>query len=135
MSLSFFKKSKSKSKFNSISPNIILGFLDKNKSYLPHTNKTNEIIEDIERVKLILLHTKSKLKLYQTKTKEQNIPSISYKNLFTILKESTKNRYKIRNSPPFPANLLCYSIMYGNDGEKYESIKNKSGICSWKKIN
>jgi hypothetical protein len=96
---------------------------------------TNEIEEDIERVKLILLHTKSKLKLYQIKTKEQNIPSISYTTLCKILKDSTKNKYKIRNSPPFPANLLCYSIMHGNDGEKYESTKNKSGICLWKKIN
>jgi hypothetical protein len=45
-----------------------------------------------------------------------------------------KNKYKTRNSPPYPANENCNKIMIGNDGKKYKSISNKNGICSWKKI-
>ncbi len=48
--------------------------------------------------------------------------------------QTTKNKYKIRNSPPYPANENCNKIMVGNDGEKYKSVPNKNGICTWRKI-
>lgn len=39
-----------------------------------------------------------------------------------------------RKSPPYPANECCGEIYEGNDGNTWESIKNKKGICQWKKI-
>ena len=36
--------------------------------------------------------------------------------------KSYPNKYKIRNSPPYPANENCNKIMVGNDGEKYKII-------------
>ena len=39
-----------------------------------------------------------------------------------------------RKSPPYPANECCGEIYEGNDGNKWESIKNKKGVCQWKKI-
>jgi hypothetical protein len=48
--------------------------------------------------------------------------------------KSRPNKYKIRNSPPYPANENCNKIMVGNDGEKYKSVPNKNGICTWRKI-
>jgi hypothetical protein len=45
---------------------------------------------------------------------------------------STQKKYRDRDSPPFPANELCGSVIKGTDG-KYESVKNKKGVCSWKK--
>lgn len=48
--------------------------------------------------------------------------------------KTLKNKYKIRNSPPYPANENCNKIMTGNDGNKYKSTPNKNGICTWKKI-
>lgn len=46
----------------------------------------------------------------------------------------TLKKYKSRNSPPYPANQNCNKEMVGNDGNKYISIPNKNGVCSWKKI-
>jgi len=48
--------------------------------------------------------------------------------------KTLKNKYKIRNSPPYPANENCNKIMTGNDGNEYKSTPNKNGICTWKKI-
>jgi hypothetical protein len=48
--------------------------------------------------------------------------------------QTIKNKYKMRDSPPYPANENCNKIMVGNDGEKYKSVPNKNGICTWRKI-
>ena len=56
------------------------------------------------------------------------------KNQKTQKTQTIKNKYKIRNSPPYPANENCNKIMVGNDGEKYKSVPNKNGICTWRKI-
>jgi hypothetical protein len=48
--------------------------------------------------------------------------------------KKTKNKYKIRNSPPYSANENCNKIMIGNDGKKYKSVPNKNGVCTWRKI-
>ena len=39
-----------------------------------------------------------------------------------------------RKSPPYPANECCGEIYEGNDGNTYESVADKKGICKWKKI-
>ena len=39
-----------------------------------------------------------------------------------------------RKSPPFKANLCCGEIMTGNDGNKWESVPNVKGICTWKPL-
>tara|TARA_Y100000389_G_scaffold9587_2_gene8910 strand:- start:25 stop:1224 length:1200 start_codon:yes stop_codon:yes gene_type:complete len=39
-----------------------------------------------------------------------------------------------RKSPPYPANECCGETYEGNDGNTYESIANKKGVCQWKKI-
>jgi hypothetical protein len=44
------------------------------------------------------------------------------------------HKYEMRNSPPYPANDNCDKIMTGNDGNKYKSIPNKNGICTWRQI-
>ena len=48
--------------------------------------------------------------------------------------KTIKNKYKTRNSPPYPANENCNKIMIGNDGNEYKSVPNKNGICTWRKI-
>ena len=48
--------------------------------------------------------------------------------------EQTTKKYTSpkRKSPPFKANLCCDTIMFGNNGELWESVPNKKGICTWK---
>lgn len=59
---------------------------------------------------------------------------VSNKTQKTQKTQTIKNKYKIRNSPPYPANENCDKIMVGNDGEKYKSVPNKNGVCTWRKI-
>lgn len=56
------------------------------------------------------------------------------KNQKTHKTQTIKNKYKMRDSPPYPANENCDKIMVGNDGKKYKSVPNKNGICTWRKI-
>ena len=48
--------------------------------------------------------------------------------------KSTLEKYKTRNSPPFPANDYCNQKKKGNDGKMYISKPNKNNICSWKML-
>ena len=44
----------------------------------------------------------------------------------------TSKKYTSRKSPPYPANLCCGQEKTGNDGMDYMSVRNRSGICTWK---
>ena len=46
----------------------------------------------------------------------------------------TLKKYKLRKSPPFPANDFCNKKKKGNDGKMYISKPNKNNVCSWKLI-
>jgi hypothetical protein len=47
----------------------------------------------------------------------------------------TSPKYKKRNSPPYPANQCCGSMMKGNDGEMYISKEmSRAGHCRWVKL-
>jgi hypothetical protein len=46
----------------------------------------------------------------------------------------TTKKYLTRPSPPYPANKCCGKTMTGNDGAKYVSEPNVSGMCAWKKV-
>jgi len=78
----------------------------------------------------------------KTKTNPLSLNKIQRKQLTTKLKSvSTINRhsktlkkYKVRQSPPYPANENCEKKMVGNDGKMYISKPNKNNVCSWKKI-
>ena len=48
-------------------------------------------------------------------------------------KQTTK-KYTERKGPPYPANECCGKKKKGNDGNMYESVKNKKGVCRWQKI-
>jgi hypothetical protein len=79
------------------------------------------------------LKTKTKpLKLTsETRRKlTQKIELVSSVNKFS----KTLKKYKMRKSPPYPANQNCGKKMKGNDGNMYESVPNKNGVCSWKPI-
>ena len=45
----------------------------------------------------------------------------------------TQAKYRNRPSPAFPANECCDKTMKGNDGLMYKSVRNKKGICTWKR--
>jgi hypothetical protein len=45
-----------------------------------------------------------------------------------------QNSKKSRPSPPYSANECCGKTLTGNDGQKYKSKPNVSGICTWIKI-
>lgn len=45
-----------------------------------------------------------------------------------------QNSKKSRPSPPYSANQCCGKTLTGNDGQKYKSKPNVSGICTWIKI-
>ena len=68
------------------------------------------------------------------KTNKTNKTHKTHKLHKTHKPKTMKNKYEIRNSPPYPANENCNKIMVGNDGKKYESVPNKNGICTWRKI-
>jgi hypothetical protein len=55
---------------------------------------------------------------------------ISYANLLVIVQKAMTKKYKERDSPRFPANMLCGWILKGNDSQYYESISTKSS-CVW----
>jgi hypothetical protein len=44
-----------------------------------------------------------------------------------------QNSKKSRPSPPYSANDCCGKTLLGNDGQKYKSKPNVSGICTWVK--
>jgi len=46
----------------------------------------------------------------------------------------TTDKYANRPSPPFPANKHCGETKKGNDGNTYKSVKNKNGICAWRRV-
>jgi hypothetical protein len=72
-------------------------------------------------------------KMNSLKGKRINVNK-THKTHKPIKPQTIKNKYKIRNSPPYSANENCNKIMVGNDGEKYKSVPNKNGICTWRKI-
>ena len=47
--------------------------------------------------------------------------------------QSHLKKYRERPGPPYPANECCGSTKSGNDGLMYVSVRNKAGICTWKK--
>lgn len=49
------------------------------------------------------------------------------------MSKSVKNKYKMRPSPPYPAQERQNEILMGNDGNKYISLPDKNGIYKWKK--
>ena len=50
------------------------------------------------------------------------------------VKQTTKKYTSAkRKSPPYPANERCGEIYEGNDGNTYESVADKKGVCKWKK--
>jgi len=46
----------------------------------------------------------------------------------------TQAKYMNRPSPAYPANECCDKTMRGNDGLMYRSVRNKKGICTWKRV-
>lgn len=79
------------------------------------------------------LKTKSnplKLTASERKTMTKKMNDLKGKR---INPNNTRKKYRTRNSPPYPANDHCDEIMTGNDGNKYISVANKNGVCSWKK--
>ena len=46
----------------------------------------------------------------------------------------TSKKYRLRPSPPFPANQCRGQIMEGNDGLRYISSRNINGIHIWRKV-
>ena len=74
-----------------------------------------------------------KLNSLQRKTLTKKINSVSGKNAINNHSKTLK-KYKIRKSPPYPANEYCGKQLKGNDGNMYESKPNKNDVCSWKKI-
>jgi len=114
-----------------ISPRTVLAFLTKNPSMLPSIPNYGDytIEEDILRVRINLWHNKKRFDLYSNMT---GIREISESLLVDLLTESCKPRYRSRDSPPFPANKLCGSKLYGNDRKLYTSVKNSADVCSWK---
>jgi len=42
-------------------------------------------------------------------------------------------KYRSRPSPAYPANKCCNKMKTGNDGNLYRSVRNRSGICQWKR--
>ena len=49
------------------------------------------------------------------------------------VKQNTKNILLSKENHPHPANECCGEIYEGNDGNTYESVADKKGICKWKK--
>lgn len=49
------------------------------------------------------------------------------------VKKSTE-KYRMRNSPPYPANQCHNHTKTGNDGQLYMSSPNRNGIYTWKKL-
>jgi hypothetical protein len=74
-----------------------------------------------------------KLNSLQRKTLTKKINSVSGKNAINNHSKTLK-KYKIRKSPPYPANDNCNKTEIGNDGNMYISTPNKNKVCSWKKI-
>ena len=109
-----------------IHPKTVLAFLSKNPPYGDYTAE-----DDILRARIILWHDKKRHDLYATMP---GIKDISEKLLVELVTESRHAKYQTRDSPPFPANKLCGSKMYGNDKRMYVSQKNSAGICSWKHV-
>jgi hypothetical protein len=116
-----------------ILPTTILAFLSKNPSMLPSIPNYGDysIEEEILRARIVLWHDKKRHDLY---SKITGIKNISEKLLVEILKESRSEKYRTRDSPPFPANKLCGSKIHGNDKKLYISVKNSSGVCFWKRV-
>jgi hypothetical protein len=73
-----------------------------------------------------------KLNAKQRKMLTKKIKEVSKRNSINMNSKTLK-KYKIRNSPPYPANENCNKTMQGNDGNMYISKPNKNDICSWKK--
>jgi hypothetical protein len=70
----------------------------------------------------------------ERKNMTKKMQELKGKRSKTHTNKTLKNKYKIRNSTPYPANENCNKIMTGNDKNKYKSTPNKNGICTWKKI-
>jgi len=110
-----------------VSPRIVFAFFVNQPGWRPSWKE--EVEFDIDRVH-IMLRDKKRLKTYTKLSKQY--PEMSNTKLVKIMRCSTQKKYRDRDSPPFPANELCGSVIKGTDG-KYESVKNKKGVCSWKK--
>lgn len=88
----------------------------------------------IRHVRYALKTKTNPLRLTSTERKQltAKVKSVSGRNA-SLGHASTLKKYKIRDSPPFPANDHCHETKPGNDGRLYVSTPNKKGICSWKK--
>lgn len=48
-------------------------------------------------------------------------------------KQPRSNKYTRRNSPPVTAAGRRGDVVKGNDGQMYESVADKNGVCRWRK--
>jgi hypothetical protein len=116
--------------------------------FIKNYKQAMDVLKSIETGKCLGRCRQSWLRNFKfalkTSTNPLKLTSIERKNMtkkmngmkgkrFT-LKQPIKSKYETRNSPPYPANENCNEIMVGNDGNKYESMPNKNGICTWRKI-
>jgi hypothetical protein len=120
-------------KKGTISPQMVLAFLDKNHYYLPSISEYGDYLveDDVYRCRLVLWNSTSKRKTYKKLITKRKIPAISEATLLSLLKNATEKKYKNRSSPPFSSSTLCGATLTGNDGKLYTSVKNKSGVCTW----
>ena len=116
-----------------IPANVVLTFISENPEYLPSLENYGgfTIEENILRVRLMLWRTRIRFDRFVGFTKAQNVTNISETMLVSLLKASRQKKYRERGSPAFSAAALCGSMLKGNDGAMYQSVKNSAGVCSW----
>ena len=80
--------------------------------------------------------TSKKTKKVSRKSKKASKPRKPYAGIpYRASRGCTRQyskKYTSRKSPPYPANLCCGQEKSGNDGMDYISVRNRSGICTWK---
>ena len=111
---------------------VVLVFMSENPEYLPTVENYGDftVEEEIYRVRLILWHTASRLKRYVKLAKERKVPAISETSLVGLVKATTQEKYRSRDSPPFGAGPLCGGVLKGNDKALYVSEK-RGKSCAW----
>ena len=116
-----------------IPANVVLTFISENPEYLPSLENYGgySIEEEILRVRLVLWHGKARCDRFVGLTKAQSVTNISEIMLVSLLAMSRQKKYRGRGSPAFSATALCGSMLKGNDGAMYKSVKNAAGVCTW----
>jgi len=116
-----------------IPANVILTFISENPEYLPSLENYGgwTVEEDILRVRLVMWHARARFDRFVRLTKAQSVTNISEAMLVSLLRASRQKKYRSRGSPAFSAAALCGSMLTGNDGAMYQSVKNAVGVCTW----